>query len=130
MFYCVSVMSIYLYFFCLIPTVTFCDGTQNSLSTTGSAENQFNLMKDRYTGCEIVMGNLEISMMEHTRDFSFLQVKLWPHCGVTDGEQQHGCQRTTACVSVRTGNLSRQERKKKKSKTKLLSLFTADHVTV
>uniref|UniRef100_A0A3P8UVQ1 Receptor protein-tyrosine kinase n=1 Tax=Cynoglossus semilaevis TaxID=244447 RepID=A0A3P8UVQ1_CYNSE len=60
---------------CIAQTqgVTFCDGTQNSLSTTGSAENQFNLMKDRYTGCEIVMGNLEISMMEHTRDFSFLQ---------------------------------------------------------
>lgn len=30
-----------------------------------------------YTGCEIVMGNLEITMMEHTRDFSFLQVRLW-----------------------------------------------------
>ncbi|XP_028431360.1 receptor tyrosine-protein kinase erbB-3a [Perca flavescens] len=30
-------------------------------------------MKEMYTGCEIVMGNLEITMMEHTRDFSFLQ---------------------------------------------------------
>ncbi|KAM3877619.1 receptor tyrosine-protein kinase erbB-3-like [Diretmus argenteus] len=34
---------------------------------------QYKLMKDMYTGCEIIMGNLEIIMMEHWRDFSFLQ---------------------------------------------------------
>uniref|UniRef100_A0A3Q1F4S8 Receptor L-domain domain-containing protein n=1 Tax=Acanthochromis polyacanthus TaxID=80966 RepID=A0A3Q1F4S8_9TELE len=50
-----------------------CSGTQNVLSTTGNSEIQYNLMKKMYTGCNIVMGNLEISMMEHTRDFSFLQ---------------------------------------------------------
>ncbi|XP_061640418.1 receptor tyrosine-protein kinase erbB-3a [Phyllopteryx taeniolatus] len=53
--------------------VVVCSGTQNALSTTGNSEIQFNLMRERYTGCEIVMGNLEITMMEHTRDFSFLQ---------------------------------------------------------
>ncbi|XP_037627238.1 receptor tyrosine-protein kinase erbB-3a isoform X2 [Sebastes umbrosus] len=53
--------------------VAVCTGTQNILSTTGNSEIQYNLMKERYTGCEIVMGNLEITMMEHTRDFSFLQ---------------------------------------------------------
>ncbi|CAB1353776.1 unnamed protein product [Coregonus sp. 'balchen'] len=30
-------------------------------------------MKEMYSGCEIVMGNLEITMMEHWRDFTFLQ---------------------------------------------------------
>ncbi|XP_034440903.1 receptor tyrosine-protein kinase erbB-3a [Hippoglossus hippoglossus] len=50
-----------------------CFGTQNKLSMTGDSENQYNQMKERYTGCEIVMGNLEITMMEHHRDFSFLQ---------------------------------------------------------
>ncbi|KAM9859780.1 receptor tyrosine-protein kinase erbB-3a [Aulostomus maculatus] len=50
-----------------------CSGTQNGLSTTGNSEIQYNLMREIYTGCEIVMGNLEITMMEHTRDFSFLQ---------------------------------------------------------
>uniref|UniRef100_A0A673CZ82 Receptor protein-tyrosine kinase n=1 Tax=Sphaeramia orbicularis TaxID=375764 RepID=A0A673CZ82_9TELE len=50
-----------------------CQGTQNALSTTGNSEIQYNMMKDMYTGCEIVMGNLEITMMEHNRDFSFLQ---------------------------------------------------------
>ncbi|XP_040891056.1 receptor tyrosine-protein kinase erbB-3a [Toxotes jaculatrix] len=53
--------------------VVVCYGTQNVLSMTGNSENQYKLMKERYTGCEIVMGNLEITMMEHSRDFSFLQ---------------------------------------------------------
>uniref|UniRef100_A0A7N6A2B8 Receptor protein-tyrosine kinase n=1 Tax=Anabas testudineus TaxID=64144 RepID=A0A7N6A2B8_ANATE len=54
-------------------TVVVCYGTQNILSVTGNSENQYNLMKQRYSGCEIVMGNLEITMMEYNRDFSFLQ---------------------------------------------------------
>ncbi|XP_076613307.1 receptor tyrosine-protein kinase erbB-3a isoform X1 [Chaetodon auriga] len=53
--------------------VVVCSGTQNVLSMTGNSGNQYNRMKELYTGCEIVMGNLEITMMEHTRDFSFLQ---------------------------------------------------------
>uniref|UniRef100_A0A3Q3RI84 Receptor protein-tyrosine kinase n=1 Tax=Mastacembelus armatus TaxID=205130 RepID=A0A3Q3RI84_9TELE len=50
-----------------------CYGTQNGLSITGNTEIHYVWMKERYTGCEIVMGNLEITMMEHTRDFSFLR---------------------------------------------------------
>ncbi|XP_051271141.1 receptor tyrosine-protein kinase erbB-3a isoform X5 [Dicentrarchus labrax] len=53
--------------------VAVCYGTQNALSTRGNSDIQYNMMKDKYTGCEIVMGNLEITMMDHTRDFSFLQ---------------------------------------------------------
>nr|XP_046239851.1 receptor tyrosine-protein kinase erbB-3a [Scatophagus argus] len=53
--------------------VVVCSGTQNALSTTGNPEIQYNLMKDMYSGCEIVMGNLEITMMGHSRNFSFLQ---------------------------------------------------------
>uniref|UniRef100_A0A674EF02 Receptor protein-tyrosine kinase n=1 Tax=Salmo trutta TaxID=8032 RepID=A0A674EF02_SALTR len=49
-----------------------CPGTQNGLSSTGSQENQYNLIKDRYTGCEIIMGNLEITQIESDWDFSFL----------------------------------------------------------
>lgn len=59
------------YFF----SVVICPGTQNGLSMTGTLENQYKLIQ-QYMGCEIVMGNLEIIMMEHTRDFSFLQVSL------------------------------------------------------
>uniref|UniRef100_A0A3Q1ASB0 Receptor protein-tyrosine kinase n=1 Tax=Amphiprion ocellaris TaxID=80972 RepID=A0A3Q1ASB0_AMPOC len=53
--------------------VVVCSGTKNALSTTGNSELQYNLMKKMYTGCDIVIGNLEITMMDHTRDFSFLQ---------------------------------------------------------
>ncbi|CAG5981670.1 unnamed protein product [Menidia menidia] len=53
--------------------VVVCSGTQNVLSTTGNSEIQYNLMRKMYNSCDIVMGNLEITMMEHTRDFSFLQ---------------------------------------------------------
>lgn len=53
--------------------VVVCAGTHNGLSTTGTTENHYNMMKKIYTGCNIVMGNLEICMMEHNRDFSFLQ---------------------------------------------------------
>lgn len=45
---------------------------------TGSSDMQYKLIKEMYTGCEIVMGNLEITMMEPTRDFSFLQVSARP----------------------------------------------------
>ncbi|CAL8352882.1 unnamed protein product [Gadus morhua 'NCC'] len=53
--------------------VTVCSGTKNALSMTGSSDMQYKLIKEMYTGCEIVMGNLEIIMMEPSRNFSFLQ---------------------------------------------------------
>lgn len=56
-----------------------CHGTQNGLSSTGSQENQYNLIKERYDGCEIIMGNLEITQIESDWDFSFLKVKNQKH---------------------------------------------------
>lgn len=53
-----------------------CPGTQNGLSSTGSQEIQYNLIKDRYDGCEIIMGNLEITQIESNWDFSFLKVNI------------------------------------------------------
>uniref|UniRef100_A0A671R952 Receptor protein-tyrosine kinase n=1 Tax=Sinocyclocheilus anshuiensis TaxID=1608454 RepID=A0A671R952_9TELE len=49
-----------------------CTGTKNALSSTGSPVQHYNNLKERYTGCEIVMGNLEITQMESDLDFSFL----------------------------------------------------------
>uniref|UniRef100_A0A6Q2Z5D8 Receptor protein-tyrosine kinase n=1 Tax=Esox lucius TaxID=8010 RepID=A0A6Q2Z5D8_ESOLU len=40
---------------------------------TGNPETQYELMREKYTGCEIVMGNLEIIMMKHSINFTFLQ---------------------------------------------------------
>uniref|UniRef100_A0A673LKL0 Receptor protein-tyrosine kinase n=1 Tax=Sinocyclocheilus rhinocerous TaxID=307959 RepID=A0A673LKL0_9TELE len=56
-----------------LSVLSVCTGTQNSLSVTGSSEVQYKLMKEMYTGCKIVIGNLEITQMEHNRNFSFLQ---------------------------------------------------------
>ncbi|KAK0145267.1 Receptor tyrosine-protein kinase erbB-3 [Merluccius polli] len=50
-----------------------CSGTQNSLSSTGTQENQYKLFRDRYEGCRVIMGNLEITQMDTNRDFSFLK---------------------------------------------------------
>ncbi|XP_074500456.1 receptor tyrosine-protein kinase erbB-3b [Sebastes fasciatus] len=50
-----------------------CPGTQNGLSSTGSQETQYNLIKDRYDGCEIIMGNLEVTQIENNWDLSFLK---------------------------------------------------------
>uniref|UniRef100_A0A8C7CUF1 Receptor protein-tyrosine kinase n=1 Tax=Oncorhynchus kisutch TaxID=8019 RepID=A0A8C7CUF1_ONCKI len=64
---------VFITIFCLSFPAVICSGTQNALSVTGSSQTQYTLMKDMYSGCEIVMGNLEITMMEHWRDFTFLQ---------------------------------------------------------
>ncbi|XP_052397274.1 receptor tyrosine-protein kinase erbB-3-like [Carassius gibelio] len=66
-----------LVFLCLPQPVTpqtqeVCMGTKNTLSSTGTPEQHYNNLKERYTGCEIVMGNLEITHMESDLDFSFL----------------------------------------------------------
>ncbi|XP_017271404.1 receptor tyrosine-protein kinase erbB-3a isoform X2 [Kryptolebias marmoratus] len=58
---------------CGAQTQKVCTGTQNGLSTTGSPDEQYETMKKMYNNCDIVMGNLEIIMMDHTRDLSFLQ---------------------------------------------------------
>uniref|UniRef100_A0A8D0DGJ1 receptor protein-tyrosine kinase n=1 Tax=Sander lucioperca TaxID=283035 RepID=A0A8D0DGJ1_SANLU len=41
--------------------------------STGSQEIQYNLIKERYDGCEIIMGNLEITQIESNWDLSFLK---------------------------------------------------------
>lgn len=74
------------YFF----SVVICTGTQNGLSMTGTLENQYKLIQ-QYMGCEIVMGNLEIIMMEHTRDFSFLQVSFCTALLVIKKKKENFC---------------------------------------
>uniref|UniRef100_A0AAY4ERU9 Receptor protein-tyrosine kinase n=1 Tax=Denticeps clupeoides TaxID=299321 RepID=A0AAY4ERU9_9TELE len=64
-------LSVLDYVFLVLPVV--CSGTKNGLSVTGSTEFQYSMLKEMYTDCQIVMGNLEITQMEHHRDFSFLR---------------------------------------------------------
>ncbi|KAG5837945.1 hypothetical protein ANANG_G00218480 [Anguilla anguilla] len=53
--------------------VSVCSGTQNALSASMSPEVQYNIMRDMYSGCQILMGNLEITLMDQHHNFSFLQ---------------------------------------------------------
>lgn len=52
-----------------------CAGTLNGLSVTGDAQHQYQTLHKMYNNCEIVMGNLEIVLIDHTQDLSFLQVR-------------------------------------------------------
>ncbi|XP_062872148.1 receptor tyrosine-protein kinase erbB-3b [Trichomycterus rosablanca] len=50
-----------------------CLGTKNGLSFTDSPAQHYANLKERFNGCEIIMGNLEITQMERDFDFSFLR---------------------------------------------------------
>ncbi|XP_011846267.1 PREDICTED: receptor tyrosine-protein kinase erbB-4-like [Mandrillus leucophaeus] len=54
-----------------------CAGTENKLSSLSDLEQQYRALRKYYENCEVVMGNLEITSIEHNRDLSFLRVKLW-----------------------------------------------------
>ncbi|KAI5106797.1 receptor tyrosine-protein kinase erbB-4 [Silurus meridionalis] len=53
--------------------VSLCTGTQNKLSTLSDLEQQYRTLRKYYENCEVVMGNLEITSIDHSRDLSFLR---------------------------------------------------------
>lgn len=53
---------------------TVCAGTENKLSSLSDLEQQYRTLRKYYENCEVVMGNLEITSIEHNRDLSFLRV--------------------------------------------------------
>ncbi|KAK2526143.1 hypothetical protein Q9233_008776 [Columba guinea] len=57
----------------LLP-VYVCAGTENKLSSLSDLEQQYRALRKYYENCEVVMGNLEITSIEHNRDLSFLRV--------------------------------------------------------
>uniref|UniRef100_A0ACB8ENH3 Receptor tyrosine-protein kinase erbB-3 n=1 Tax=Sphaerodactylus townsendi TaxID=933632 RepID=A0ACB8ENH3_9SAUR len=50
-----------------------CAGTLNGLSVTGDDQQRYQTLHKMYNNCEIVMGNLEIVLIEQNQDLSFLQ---------------------------------------------------------
>ncbi|XP_053231268.1 receptor tyrosine-protein kinase erbB-3 [Podarcis raffonei] len=50
-----------------------CAGTLNGLSVTGDSHQTYQTLQKMYNNCEIVMGNLEIVLIERNSDLSFLQ---------------------------------------------------------
>ncbi|XP_019489116.1 PREDICTED: receptor tyrosine-protein kinase erbB-4-like, partial [Hipposideros armiger] len=53
--------------------LTVCAGTENKLSSLSDLEQQYRALRKYYENCEVVMGNLEITSIEHNRDLSFLR---------------------------------------------------------
>ncbi|TTA11853.1 Receptor tyrosine-protein kinase erbB-4 [Bagarius yarrelli] len=52
---------------------TLCTGTENKLSTLSDLEQQYRTLRKYYENCEVVMGNLEITSIDRSRDLSFLR---------------------------------------------------------
>uniref|UniRef100_A0A8D3A9A3 Receptor protein-tyrosine kinase n=1 Tax=Scophthalmus maximus TaxID=52904 RepID=A0A8D3A9A3_SCOMX len=50
-----------------------CTGTRNKLSTLSDLEQQYRTLRKYYENCEVVMGNLEITSIDRSRDLTFLR---------------------------------------------------------
>uniref|UniRef100_A0A8C7H0T4 Receptor protein-tyrosine kinase n=1 Tax=Oncorhynchus kisutch TaxID=8019 RepID=A0A8C7H0T4_ONCKI len=63
------------FLFPLYCTIVFtvCAGTENKLSTLSDLEQQYRTLRKYYENCEVVMGNLEITSIDRSRDLSFLR---------------------------------------------------------
>lgn len=63
---------------CLILSLIFpvCAGTENKLSTLSDLEQQYRTLRKYYENCEVVMGNLEITSIDRSRDLTFLRVRI------------------------------------------------------
>lgn len=51
-----------------------CAGTENKLSTLSDLDQQYQTMRKNYENCEVVMGNLEITSIDRSRNLTFLRV--------------------------------------------------------
>lgn len=56
-----------------------CAGTENKLSTLSDLEQQYRTLRKYYENCEVVMGNLEITSIDRSRDLTFLRVRTEPN---------------------------------------------------
>uniref|UniRef100_A0A674MMD0 Receptor protein-tyrosine kinase n=1 Tax=Takifugu rubripes TaxID=31033 RepID=A0A674MMD0_TAKRU len=73
---CVKCMSITLTRpFPNVPPTTkiMCAGTENKLSTLSDLDQQYQTMRKNYENCEVVMGNLEITSIDRSRNLTFLR---------------------------------------------------------
>lgn len=51
-----------------------CAGTENKLSTLSDLDQQYRTLRKYYENCEVVMGNLEITSIDRSRNLTFLRV--------------------------------------------------------
>uniref|UniRef100_A0A672RE82 receptor protein-tyrosine kinase n=1 Tax=Sinocyclocheilus grahami TaxID=75366 RepID=A0A672RE82_SINGR len=64
-----NVISLFHFFFLFAV----CTGTENKLSTLSDLDQQYRTLRKYYENCEVVMGNLEITSIDRSRDLSFLR---------------------------------------------------------
>lgn len=57
------------------PPPTVCAGTENKLSTLSDLDQQYRTLRKYYENCEVVMGNLEITSIDRSRNLTFLRVR-------------------------------------------------------
>ncbi|XP_072431767.1 epidermal growth factor receptor isoform X1 [Chiloscyllium punctatum] len=50
-----------------------CSGIENKLNLLATEDNHYNSLRRTYSGCEVVMGNLEITFVQPHHDVSFLK---------------------------------------------------------
>ncbi|XP_062985360.1 epidermal growth factor receptor [Elgaria multicarinata webbii] len=50
-----------------------CQGTNNKITQLATMDEHYNLLKRMYEDCEVVLGNLEITYMDHNYNLSFLR---------------------------------------------------------
>uniref|UniRef100_A0ACB8FTX0 Uncharacterized protein n=1 Tax=Sphaerodactylus townsendi TaxID=933632 RepID=A0ACB8FTX0_9SAUR len=62
-----------------VVVMEICQGTINKLTQLASEEEHYRNLKRMYEGCEIVLGNLEITYMEHFHNLTFLKVSRMTH---------------------------------------------------
>uniref|UniRef100_A0A4W4GP80 Receptor protein-tyrosine kinase n=1 Tax=Electrophorus electricus TaxID=8005 RepID=A0A4W4GP80_ELEEL len=55
------------------PPSAMCPGTDNKLSTLSDLDQHYHTLRKFYENCEVVMGNLEITSIEHNRNLNFLK---------------------------------------------------------
>ncbi|MEE6471483.1 hypothetical protein FKM82_009285 [Ascaphus truei] len=56
-----------------VTTQKVCTGTMNGFSVSGDSIYQHEALKNMYSNCQIVMGNLEIVLIDDSQDLSFLR---------------------------------------------------------
>uniref|UniRef100_A0A8C5NDQ4 Receptor protein-tyrosine kinase n=1 Tax=Gouania willdenowi TaxID=441366 RepID=A0A8C5NDQ4_GOUWI len=66
----IALLTLSLILFCFFPV---CTGTENKLSTLSDLEQQYRTLRKYYENCEVVMGNLEITSIDRSRDLTFLR---------------------------------------------------------
>ncbi|XP_027879598.1 receptor tyrosine-protein kinase erbB-4 isoform X1 [Xiphophorus couchianus] len=59
--------------FGVVSPQSVCAGTENKLSTLSDLEQQYRTLRKYYENCEVVMGNLEITSIDRSRDLTFLR---------------------------------------------------------